>query len=106
MHLRNAAVLRQTLQNGRGSAGLPLAPKPAKRSSTAASINFVKPVTPASITIQLSTGLPENNVHHPQPSISEIARDFPGSDLRLLPISHCLSVKWDLHSRVISKLPI
>lgn len=33
----------------------------------------------------------ENNVHHRQPSISEIARSFPGSGLRLLTTSHCLS---------------
>jgi hypothetical protein len=39
----------------------------------------------------------KNNVHHRQPSICEIARDFPGSGLRLLTISHCLSRKWHLH---------
>ena len=39
----------------------------------------------------------KNNVHHRQPWICEIARDFPGSGLRLLTISHCLSRKWHLH---------
>jgi hypothetical protein len=43
-------------------------------------------------------GLAEkDNVHHRQPSISEIARDFPGAGLRLLTISDCLSRKWHLH---------
>ena len=74
------------------------AAEPAKRSSTAASIGFVKPRHPC-INQDPTFARPadKNNVHHRQPSICEIARDFPGSGLRLLTISHCLSRKWHLH---------